>query len=376
MRDKTSEHIAALDGVRGLAVIFVFIYHASSSIEVHNSFASLLQGIASCGGVGVDLFFILSGYLITGILLHAKDVENYYQVFYARRALRILPLYYVVMFGMMSMHWPPIKAQIWFWFNLSNFPTAFNPGLIPYLSHYWSLAIEEQFYLIWPGTVRRLNEKILIRICIGVIITCLVLRNLPIVLAWNQHWPNFIYRLTPFRIDTLCAGALLALLIYRGVNLNRFRAYLRIACIAGATILAASFSAGPSSSLLVRFGYTGAIVCFSALIALALDPASLTAKVFKNRFLRRMGLYSYCFYLIHVGVLSHDSFFQRRLVGLHLAFANEALNRVIAHSIAFAVTFGISALSYKFFESPILGLKKFFPYRKRSLTAVPATASS
>ena len=357
-------------------MILVFIYHASNSIEVHNSFASLLHGIAGCCGVGVDLFFILSGYLITGILLRAKDVENYYQVFYARRALRILPLYYVVMFGMMSMHWPPIKAQIWFWFNLSNFPTAFNPGLIPYLSHYWSLAIEEQFYLIWPGTVRRLNEKILIRICIGVIITCLVLRNLPIVLAWNQHWPNFIYRLTPFRIDTLCAGALLALLIYRGVNLNRFRAYLRIACIAGATILAASFSAGRSSSLLVRFGYTGAIVCFSALIALALDPASLTAKVFKNRFLRRMGLYSYCFYLIHVGVLSHDSFFQRRLVGLHLAFANEALNRVIAHSIAFAVTFGISALSYKFFESPILGLKKFFPYRKRSLTAVPATASS
>jgi peptidoglycan/LPS O-acetylase OafA/YrhL len=386
MRDRQgSQHIAALDGIRGLAVIFVFVFHAANVNAAQTSLAvtpgpvaALFHAIAIRGWIGVDLFFVLSGYLITGILLRAKDAENYYQVFYARRALRILPLYYVVMFGLiaMSAHRPPITSQIWFWFNLSNFPTAFDPGLIPYLAHYWSLAIEEQFYLLWPSMVRRFSEKVLIRICLGAIVGCFVLRNLPIVLAWNQRWPDFVYRLTPFRIDTLCAGALLAILIHRGVDLKRFRGYLRIACIAGGTVLGISLFAGTNPNLPVRLGYTGSVLCFTALIALALDPASLTAKIFRNGFLRRMGWYSYCFYLIHVGVLSHDWMLRRRLAVLHLAFANEELNQMVIHCIAFAVTFGICAASYKFFESPILDLKRFFPYRRRKLSELlPTTAS-
>ena len=219
--------------------------------------------------------------------------------------------------------------------------------------------------------VRKFSEKVLIRICLGAIVGCFALRNLPIVLAWNQRWPDFVYRLTPFRIDTLCAGALLAILIHRGVDLKRFRGYLRIACIAGGTVLAGSLFAGTNTNLPVRLGYTGSVLCFTALIALALDPARLTAKVFRNAFLRRMGWYSYCFYLIHVGVLSHDWMLRRRLAGLHLAFAHEELNQMVIHCIAFAVTFGICAASYKFFESPILGLKRFFPYRGRKLISEP-----
>lgn len=219
--------------------------------------------------------------------------------------------------------------------------------------------------------VRRFNEKILIRICLGAILGCFALRNLPVVLAWNQHWPNFVYRLTPFRIDTLCAGALLAILIHRGVNLKRFRGYLRIACIAGGTVLAISLFAGTNRNLPVRLGYTGSVLCFTALIALALDPASLTAKIFRNGFLRRMGWYSYCFYLIHVEVLLRDRGLGAKLVGRHLAFANVELHHLLLNSVAFAVTFGICAASYKFFESPILGLKRFVPYRRRNLISEP-----
>lgn len=386
MRDKQgSQHIAALDGIRGLAVILVFVFHAANVNAAQTPLAvtpgpvaALFHAIAMRGWIGVDLFFVLSGYLITGILLRAKDVENYYQVFYARRALRILPLYYVVMFGLiaMSAHRPPVTSQVWFWFNLSNLPTAFNPSLIPFLSHYWSLAIEEQFYLLWPAMVRRFNEKILIRICLGAILGCFALRNLPVVLAWNQHWPNFVYRLTPFRIDTLCAGALLAILIHRGVDLKRFRGYLRIACIAGGTVLAISLFAGASPNLPVRLGYTGSVLCFTALIALALDPASLTAKIFRNGFLRRMGWYSYCFYLIHVEVLLRDRGLGAKLVGRHLAFANVELKHLFLNSVAFAVTFGICAASYKFFESPILNLKRFFPYRRRQIAEFQTTTVS
>jgi peptidoglycan/LPS O-acetylase OafA/YrhL len=373
-----SGHIPALDGIRGLAVILVFVFHAFRFTPAQTPLAALLHGIAERCWIGVDLFFVLSGYLITGILLRARDEENYYQVFYARRALRILPLYYVVMFGwMLAVHnWPPIKTQVWFWFNVSNFPTAFNPDLIPYLTHYWSLAIEEQFYLLWPAMVRRLSEKTLIRICVGAIVGCFVLRNLPIVLAWNQHWPNFVYRLTPFRIDTLCAGALLAILTYRGIDLSRVRMYLRIGCVAGAAVYVTSFLAGPHSNLPVRFAFTGAMICFATLIALALDPASLTAKIFAGRFLRRMGLYSYCFYLIHVLILSHYRFVHRTLARFHLIFASEDINQLVINGILFAITFALCAISYKFLESPILGLKRYFPYRERSLPAHSNTAST
>jgi peptidoglycan/LPS O-acetylase OafA/YrhL len=374
-------HINALDGIRGLAVIPVFLYHASISTWTaistgnHNPVGELLHGIAVRGWAGVDLFFILSGYLITSILLRAKDRENYYQVFYARRALRILPLYYLVMFGLISWHWPPIKDQIWFWFNISNFPTAFSPPFpILSLSHYWSLAIEEQFYLLWPAMVRRFDERVLTRICLGAIVVCFALRNLPIVLSWNQRWPNFIYRLTPFRIDTLCAGALLAILMHRGVKLGKYRNYLRISVIAGATILAIS---GNEHNLPDRWAYSGTLLCFTALIALALDPAHLTARFFGNRFLRRMGLYSYCFYLIHTAVLTRVTMIvYPELARCHLAFADQGLNHLTVDCIAFAVTFALCAASYKFFESPILNLKRFFPYRARNaVESLPAVAS-
>jgi peptidoglycan/LPS O-acetylase OafA/YrhL len=370
-------HVRALDGIRGLAVLLVFIFHVSNYLPILSPSAALLHRIAALGWVGVDLFFVLSGYLITGVLLRAKSANNYYQVFYARRVLRILPLYFVVMFAsMLVLHdWPPIKYQAWFWFNLSNLRTAFNPYLITFLTHYWSLAIEEQFYLLWPAVVRKVSEAVLIRICIGALIGCFVLRNLPIVLAWNQRWPNFVYRLTPFRIDTLCAGALLAILTYEGVNI-RFRWYLRIGCAAGAAILVISTLFDANSNLTVRFGYTGVVICFTALIALALDPNKLTAKIFANRFLRQMGLYSYCFYLIQPLVLSKYWSVHSRLSRVHLTFANENFNQLPIVGILFVVMLGMCAVSYRFFESPILGLKRYFPYRERTHPELLPSAGS
>src|SRR5207302_1470520 len=134
----------ALDGLRGLAVISVFIFHSTVHLIALGPFGYM-------GWLGVDLFFVLSGFLITSILLRARDAENYYKVFFARRALRILPPYYLVLiFALLTTRYHyPYRIQIWFWFNLSNLITAFNPMLIPWVSHYWSLAVEEQFYLIW-----------------------------------------------------------------------------------------------------------------------------------------------------------------------------------------------------------------------------------
>src|SRR6201987_2588001 len=89
----------------------------------------------------------------------------------------------------------------------SDYLTAFYPMLIPCLSHYWSLAIEEHFYFAWPALIRKTSPKLLVRLCVVLIMSCFLLRNLPIVLAWNHRWPDLVYRLTLFRIDILCGGA-------------------------------------------------------------------------------------------------------------------------------------------------------------------------
>ena len=148
--------------------------------------------------------------------------------------------------------------------------------------------------------------------------------------------------------------------------MTRFRWYLRIGCLAGAVIFVISTPFDARSNLPFRFAYTGEVICFTALIALALDPNKLTAKIFANGLLRQMGLYSYCFYLIHVGVLSKYSSVHYRLSRVHLTFANEIFNQLLIGSILFAVTLGMCAVSCRFFESPILGLKRYFPYRERT----------
>ena len=193
-------HIRALDGLRGFALLLVFGYHALSRELVSTSLAgTLAKKIALTGWVGVDLFFVLSGFLITSILLDARTAGNYLRVFYARRALRIFPLYYLVLAAsllLMPDHfgW---KAQIFYWFNLSNLVTAFHPLLIPYLAHFWSLAIEEQFYLVWPALVLLLRPRALAALCGGVLVAVFAARNLPAILALNQRFPDFVYRFTP-----------------------------------------------------------------------------------------------------------------------------------------------------------------------------------
>lgn len=364
MADMVPRHIRALDGIRGFAVILVFCFHAfGTGMALDSPISPIFQWAFLRCWIGVDLFFVLSGFLITSILLRTGDAANYYRVFYGRRALRILPLYYLVMFGgMLALHvHPPLRFQIWYWLNLSNLVSAFQPMLIPCLSHYWSLAIEEQFYFAWPAVVRKVSSKTLARLSLAAIFSCLVLRNLPTVLAWDHRWPDLVYRLTPFRIDTLCGGALLAVVIYRKVELDKFRWFLRTGCATGAAIFVIS---SLSSDGVLRFGLTGLTLCFTSLLALVLNPENWTARFFANGFLRRMGMYSYCFYLIHIFVLIHRPFVLRMLMRAHLTSTIPHVTDILVAAILFASTFALCAISYKFFESPILGLKKYLPYRR------------
>jgi peptidoglycan/LPS O-acetylase OafA/YrhL len=350
--DSTGEHhILALDGLRGVAVILVFVFH---------SLGPLLPGvgpIAYMGWLGVDLFFVLSGFLITSILLRARDAENYYKVFYARRALRILPLYYLALALSLLItrdHYS-FRTQIWFWLNLSNLVTAFNPMLIPWVSHYWSLAVEEQFYLIWPAVVRRVTPAALFYLCIFVIVSLLIVRNIPTVMALDLHGSNVLYRLTPFRIDTLCGGALLAITVYRSPGISRLRTPLRVTGVTSVAL----FLWLCHLNLLPRFGYTVIVVGFTSLVGLALYPGVL------SRFLSLVpltttGRYSYCIYLIHPVLIMHGSHLYR-----FLPMGRWRTPSALAVAcVEFLIVFGVAALSYRFVEKPLVSLKRYAKYRR------------
>jgi peptidoglycan/LPS O-acetylase OafA/YrhL len=366
-------HIRALDGIRGVALIAVFVYHSlMPNIAVTSRPAHWLQAAATTGWAGVDLFFVLSGFLITTILLDARASDNYFKVFYIRRGLRILPLYYLVMIGAAALNSGHTSLSVWvfYWLNLSNLPSAFNPYVIPYVAHFWSLGIEEQFYLVWPSAVRMVRERTLAYICAFVIAGLFIVRNFPLVLALNHRWPDFIYRLTPFRIDTLCAGALLAIVVQRRPDLSRYRPLFRIvAAVSGLLFFHAAFGKLYTNSSVIRYGYTAAVLCFTSVIALAIFPGSFTARVFSNSFLRKTGKYSYCFYLVHpyfldsMRGLTNLLWIEAGRLGFHALSHNGLV--LAAASVEFFVIFGFCALSWTFVEGPLLRLKKHARYQPR-----------
>jgi peptidoglycan/LPS O-acetylase OafA/YrhL len=369
-KEQTSGHIRALDGIRGFAFIAVFAYHSLLyTIEPTTPTVRILRNIIIMGWSGVDLFFVLSGFLITTILLNARQAENYFRVFYTRRALRIFPLYYLVLFTSLvfcggHFGW---KAQIFYWLNLSNLPTAFHPYLIPFLAHFWSLAIEEQFYFIWPALVKWIEPRRLAYICLSIILSVFLIRNTPSVLQTHGTYPELIYRLTPFRLDTLCSGALLAILLRNTPDLSLFRPYLRaICCLSGLVFGISAYGKLYTSPLVIRFGYTAFVVLATCLVTLSLNQKGLTSRLFSNSFLRLVGRYSYCLYLLHPFLINfvagHFAFIRRVLVRLGLRHLTS--NQIVIGSITaeFGILLLVCAISWKYFESPILALKKHFRY--------------
>jgi peptidoglycan/LPS O-acetylase OafA/YrhL len=215
-------HIPALDGIRAIAVMAVLANHYTVLFEIDKTGppGDLIQWIADRGVYGVDLFFALSGFLITGILLDSKGDRRYFSTFYARRMLRIFPLYYAYLFVVfvvvrLSIHHRRGEdilpfANPWLYVAyLSNW-SAGTGSMDKLLGHMWSLAVEEQFYLVWPLVVSVLSARWLARACVATAVTALAIRCL---LAWLGFDGETIYRSTPTRMDCLTSGALFALAI-------------------------------------------------------------------------------------------------------------------------------------------------------------------
>lgn len=214
----TASHMPALDGLRGLAILMVTVYRfAHLGPDDPSTLGSGFFSLVNWGTYGVDLFFVISGFLITGILDDAKGKDHYLINFIGRRALRIFPLYYAVLlvaFVGLPLIGSSIFAaqepqQAWLWLYGTNiYQTIQGSWCLGRFDHFWSLAVEEHFYLIWPLVVGAFCRTSTIRICLGIIVCSVVGRVAWMVSGGNEMAPAV---LTLFRADALAVGALIAL---------------------------------------------------------------------------------------------------------------------------------------------------------------------
>ena len=219
-----------LDGLRAIAVLLVLCAHLLCFVPI-----PWFDWLVEKGWVGVDLFFVLSGFLIGGILLDHRPSENYYRVFYLRRFLRIVPLYAVLVFpGLLilscglqshfSGHSLAGQSAIGAWlcvFFVQNFGSLFHLDVPQYLAPTWSVAVEEQFYLLLPPLVRNLDRKKLLKILVLAIVSAPLLRGI-MILTLGSNAARPCYVLLPCRWDSLLLGVASAL-AYRHPN---FRPWL------------------------------------------------------------------------------------------------------------------------------------------------------
>jgi peptidoglycan/LPS O-acetylase OafA/YrhL len=374
--------IPALDGLRGAAILLVLLHHQTllplaEGPAADQWFARLLH----FGWSGVDLFFVLSGFLITGLLLDAKGAPGYFRNFYARRTLRIFPLYYAVVFfslvvlpNLPAGLLPAQKAanfgridgdELWYWLYLSNFAiAAAGEWRHAILDISWSLAIEEQFYLIWPLVVSRLGRDALLRVCAGLVVLAPLCR---LALAWGGANELAPYVLTPARVDTLAIGAFLAIASRDPGGLARLLPAARAVGAALAVGLVVWFVAAggiqPFATAFLVLGFSGVAAAFGALLALTVSaaPGSLLHGVFTWRVLRSFGKYSYALYLFHLPLRAVV-----RDVGFTPASLPAVAGSLIPGQIAFyavstALAFLAAVASWYFYESRFLALKRFFP---------------
>jgi peptidoglycan/LPS O-acetylase OafA/YrhL len=312
------EHrVPALDGLRGIAILLVMVLHfalygSERPAGVFNRLA--YTGLLS-GWVGVDLFFVLSGFLITGILLNARGRQHYFRNFYMRRVLRIFPLYYASLFVFLFVlpTVMPGNAELqtlhpetpWYLLYLTNVRVA-QDGWIPsgMLGHFWSLAVEEQFYLFWPLVVLVCRTRTLLYACIGILIGSPLLR---LVLHETGN-TTAAYVLTPARFDSLAVGALLAILANTGglARCLRPARVLSVTSALGILAMAVRYRGFPAEAYLIgTLGYSLLAIFFGSILVIALNaaPVTLPGRLLSSRVLKFFGRYSYGLYVVHQPVL-------------------------------------------------------------------------
>ena len=300
-------HVPALDGVRGVAILMVILFHCRSVFNSPAELPYVLLRVMDLGWSGVDLFFVLSGFLITGVLLDSRESPAYFRTFYLRRALRIFPLYFAYLFLVLVLFrfgwlWTA-GADLWkgtnpWWYvtYLLNWKSDHGYNDL-YLGHFWSLAIEEQFYCVWPLVVWLCPVKRLRWLCLGIAIASLAFRCQ--LGRWGVD-QEAIYRMTPSRTEALVWGAMAA------VGLRQFPEIVRrwsgpVFCVAAAVFFNVVVWAqqGMWHDWRMRTaGVSSLALAYACLVLWAAAPGTgIVSRVFSIPLLRRLGKISYGMYV-------------------------------------------------------------------------------
>jgi peptidoglycan/LPS O-acetylase OafA/YrhL len=380
-------HIPGIDGLRGLGILMVMAYHYMGFATHRNFFIDWFFAFNRSGWIGVDLFFVVSGFLVTGILLDAKNSPNYFRNFYMRRTLRIFPLYYAVLFCLFcipllahALDTPAFREvasrQIWLWLYGTNILNAlhnkpmFAGGWLE-ANHFWSLAVEEQFYLIWPPIVLLLGRKSLLGVCLSLIAFAAILR---IALVMTGHGGLAPYMLTPARLDVLACGAIIAILSRSTISRQTIFRAAKISFAICALFLAIAFcllhGIQHEQPFVQTIGFSLLAGFFGALVLLVtlLPLNHIAIRALELKPLKSIGRYSYAIYIFHWTLfpLLFERLLPDKWVYAHLRYIPGAIFR---YCVFVTISYLLALLSWHAFEKHFLKLKRFFENR-------PASAAS
>jgi peptidoglycan/LPS O-acetylase OafA/YrhL len=367
-------HIPALDGVRGLAILLVLFYHLFwSNPNTTSRIFNLLNEVRGSSYVGVNLFFVLSGFLITGVLLDTLHIPHFFKTFYARRALRIFPLYYgfliLLLLLTQPLHFVWSGWQYYFLTYTANIAIwRTQPFILHYfnIDHFWSLQVEEQFYFIWPFLVFRLKRpQTLIRVSL---LICLVILFIRVFLV-ASHFSNIYLPYSPTFscADNLLYGCCLCAALRTSARQRILSLAPRVFAIGVAILFCAAILHHgldwENNFFVPTLGFSIIGITCAALIAMTLRPASTAQHIFENSTMRFFGKYSYGIYVFHYSVMVISPPIRQFVDD---RFHSKVLGVIIAAGAVLVATILIALLSYHFYEAPFLKLKRYFSYNRKA----------
>lgn len=367
------KRIPELDGLRGLAIFLVILCHyiGDPPHGPRHAWGSRLASFLAQGAVGVDLFFVLSGFLIGGILLNSRTSPRYYTTFYLRRFHRIIPLYYswILIFGLawVAAHTfggavgAEFRTTTPFWTYFLFLQNYFDGSTMVqsyFLTPTWSLAVEEQFYLIAPPLIRNLSTKNLTRLMAAVIPLCLLFRFW-LASSYGENYDFWgvraAYFWTPCRADDLALGVLIAIIWaspsakqwvhdrVRSLYVSLIACGLLIVCLEPWLLKPNSFVAATCGRTAIGFFFV------FLMVVLLVDRVSFLARIFRLGPLRELGKISYCVYIIHEGI--HWTVFE---IVRHDTPRFDSWPSVGVTLLALIATIAVAELSWHFFEHPLI----------------------
>ena len=384
---KTFGHIPALDGLRGIAILLVLAVHLFPA-EVrenvaHGNTIERIYQTTTASWIGVDLFFVLSGFLITGILLDTRDSEKFFLNFYARRSLRVFPLYFLLVAVGVAVAAvigpgsdPDVLSvkheQLWLWSYLWNVRAAhigrwiqLRAGPLVY-GQFWSLAVEEHFYLVWPFVLYFCRPRWLLRVTLALLAVGFCARTAYVLTHFSDQSTYLtVYVLTPFRLDGLLMGAATAMLVRRprfAQWLRRFAALLPVLVIALFVAIDHYVSWIIPKPFVATLGYLILALGFSMIVGCAsvADSRRLIRKVTELNWLRKFGKYSYAIYAFHLSIIAMVVAPLTQL--LHPLLRVEIFADLAARFLAILISLIAAMVSWHLIEKHFVRLKRLFPH--------------